>query len=287
MPQSRYFVFAALMLLGGSVTAQAAAILPNAGFNTTTFPANDDESVGPVNTGLGTLNFFGLNFDTVFVNNNGNVTFTGALGTFTPDAITAGSLAMLAPFWGDVDTAGGTPLSNTTKYGNDVVDGHNAFGVNWVDVGFYDNSPGPARNSFQLVVVDRTDTGAGNFDFMFNYDKIQWESGEASGSDPSGCGGTPAHAGWTNGAGTFAELPGSGVHGGFTDPSWCDGGQSTQLTNHSLNSDVQGRYLFNVREGVVTQPETPTPTPVPEPGSLILLGTGVSLIGRRLFARKR
>jgi hypothetical protein len=38
------------------------------------------------------------------VNNNGNVTFNGPLGGFTPAAFPASSHPMIAPFWGDVDT---------------------------------------------------------------------------------------------------------------------------------------------------------------------------------------
>src|SRR4030095_10695347 len=124
----RLFLVVALsasVLVVGVGQASATAILLNPGFNTNIFPANDDGSVGPVNIGF-SINFFGLNQATLFVNNNGNVTFTGALSTFTPFAITGGSLSMLAPFFGDVDTRG---VSNQTKYGNDTVDGHNAFAV--------------------------------------------------------------------------------------------------------------------------------------------------------------
>jgi len=31
------------------------------------------------------------------------------------------------------------------------------------------------RNAFQLVMIDRSDRGAGDFDFWFNYDYIQWD----------------------------------------------------------------------------------------------------------------
>ncbi|MDZ7632581.1 MAG: hypothetical protein U5K74_14840 [Gemmatimonadaceae bacterium] len=63
----------------------AASILPaqairNTGaFSLSTLARNDDGSTGRVNTGF-TFNLFGLTQDNLFVNNNGNVTFTQALG---------------------------------------------------------------------------------------------------------------------------------------------------------------------------------------------------------------
>jgi hypothetical protein len=268
----------AALLVGAASLAQAAAILPNAGFNSTTLPPNDDGSTGLVNIGF-SLNFFGQNYTQLYVNNNGNVTFTAPLGVFTPFAITGGSTPMLAPFFADVDTRF---AGNPTRYGNDTVNGHAAFGVNWIDVDYYFSSGTHTnRDFFQLVIVDRSDIAAGDFDFMFNYNQIQWETGEASGSDAQGCGGTSAHAGWTNGAGSFQELAGSGVNGAFIDSGTCQGSAGPNaLILHSLNSNTLGQYVFNVRGGQVVG-ETP------EPGTMLLLGTGLFAAARRIRTRKQ
>jgi hypothetical protein len=65
-------------------------------------------------------------------------------------------------------------------YGSGTADGRQAFGVNWIDVGYF-SSRTDKLNQFQLVLIDRSDTGAGNFDIEFNYGNILWETGEASG----------------------------------------------------------------------------------------------------------
>jgi hypothetical protein len=222
-----------------------------------TLPGNDDLSTGAVDIGF-TANFFGLNFNQLFVNNNGNVTFDSPLSTFTPFNLTSTGRQIIAPFFGDVDTRPGNPVT----YGQTNVGGRQAFVVNWDNVGYF--SFGTNRtNSFQLVMIDRSDTGSGNFDFEFNFDQVQWEAGGASGGR-GGLGGNSARVGFSNGTGapgSFFELPGSAVNGAFLDTNL-----STGLIYNSLNSNVDGRYLFAARSGQIE-------TSIPEPSSTVALFT--------------
>jgi hypothetical protein len=111
-----------------------------------------------------TVNFFGLEASTLFVNNNGNVTFEQPLFEFGPFPLTNTVRLIIAPFFADVDTR--NPASAVVTYGNDTVDGRAAFGVNWDGVG-YDNQHADRLNRFQLVLIERGDTGSGNFDIEF------------------------------------------------------------------------------------------------------------------------
>lgn len=235
-----------------------------AGFASNTLPRNDDGSTGLVDIGFG-VNFFGDSFTRLFVNNNGNVTFNNPLGVYTPSAITgATSNPIIAAFFADVDTRGNA--SAVTTYGTGTIDGRNAFGVNYDGVGYYSNQT-DKLNIFQLLLIDRHDVAAGDFDIEFNYDRILWETGSASGG-VNGFGGTPALVGYASGAGTpgsFFQLPGS-----LQTRELIDGGDHALVSNR-LNSDVDGRYVFNVRGGRVQPP----PSVVPEPGTILLTATGL------------
>jgi len=232
------------MLFAFPVTpAGAQAIRGNAGFNSNVLPANDDGSDGPIALPF-SVDYFGLVFTELWVNNNGNVTFDGLLSTYTPFDLTSTGSQIFAPFFADVDTRGAG--SGVATYGSDTVDGRAAFGVNWIDVGYF-SSGVDKLNSFQLVMIDRSDLNPGDVDVEFNYDTIEWETGEAS-NGSGGLGGNSARAGFSNGTGdpgTFLELTGSAVNGAFLD--------SNPTTGLAVNSNigVPGRYLFEVRNGGV------------------------------------
>ncbi|MFI5239024.1 MAG: nidogen-like domain-containing protein [Gemmatimonadales bacterium] len=272
-------VLSAIALVTVSLPASAQAV--RSGFNSTSDGRNDDGTFttgGCTNSGnggtcAGTLvpigfsaNLFGTTFSSVYINTNGNITLNAPYSVFTPSSLKGGGIPpILAPFFSDVDTRGAG--SGVVQFGTGTVGAFQAFGVNWPGVGYF--SQGTDKlNIFQLVLINRNDTGAGNFDFEFNYNQVQWELGAANGgSDGLGTSGDQcAFAGYSNGLGgtsnVSANLSGSGTCGALLD------GGANALITHNLNSDVNGRYLFQVRNGQVINT-------VPEPSSLALLGSGL------------
>ena len=241
-------------------------------------PANDDGSSATAIAlnigGAGGVNFFGTSFTDVWVNNNGNVTFGNALSQYTPNGLATGvGQPIIAPYFADVDTRG--LGSGLTTYGNSTYNGHAAFVVDWPNVGYYSGHVDKLAD-FQLILTDRSDVHAGDFDVEFNYNTMQWETGDASGGN-NGLGGTSAAVGYSNGlSGThniYYQLAGSLVNGALID------GGPDALISHDLNSDVPGRYDFQVRNGSIVPP-----TGTPEPLSFGLLACGILPI---LWARRR
>ena len=83
-----------------------------AGFGEYVLDRGDDNSSAAIDItsvfGPQGLNFFGKDYTSIYINNNGNITFNNASSAFTPNQINAGANnPIIAPFWADVDTRGG------------------------------------------------------------------------------------------------------------------------------------------------------------------------------------
>ena len=272
--RSKLMTAGALCALAAPVPALAGAVV--GGFNSTAFPPVDD---GFQSAALGfSANFFGQTYTTTYVSSNGYVTFGAGSDRYTPTGLGAAysGLPIIAAFLADVDTQGAG--DNNIAFGQGMFDGRNAFGATWPGVGYYNDST-DKLNSFQLLLVDRGDTGAGNFDIVFNYDSIQWESGDVESPGDNGLGGNSAAVGYNAGTGnqpgTYFQFAGSQTPGAFLD-----GGPNSLAGNSNVG--LAGRYIFNVRNGAVTAPPA-----VPEPGTWAMLILGFGTVGATMRGRRR
>ncbi len=227
--------------------AEGNAVESLPGCTANTFAANDDEYVSGVPLGF-TINFGGTEYSTTYVNNNGNLTFQEGLHTYTPFDFTATGETIIAPYLADVNTRG-TGSSLTTYGGGELEGGVKYFCVNWVNVGYFDEHT-DKLNSFQLILTQSpSQAPGGNFTMTFNYDKIQWETGDAS-DGSEGFGGTPAAVGYSDGIeGGYVQ------NGSFASGSFEDGNTATGLIYQSINAGGQpGRIAFEYSFEALTPP---------------------------------
>ena len=204
-------VFASFLLLAAlfceppHVMGQATLISGlggTAGYGTQCLGRNDDGSSRAIDltpifpTGI---QFFDRTHTQMYVNTNGNVTFSRGLATYTPAAFPVAGQPMIAPFWADVDIRGtacvepdgGTgfagactsPASNGVWWDLDTT-GERVI-VTWDRVGYYQCHVDKLM-SFQLILtpaptVSCTTSGGADFDVEFRFNRCEWNTGDASG----------------------------------------------------------------------------------------------------------
>ena len=213
---------------------------PN-GYGTDHLPPNDDGSSSVIDITSafpGGLNFFGTTHTQAYVNTNGNITFSGSLRTYTPDAFPVASRPMIAPYWADVDIRGASyPSSNEVAW----VLRPGQMIVTWHNVGYF-SSHDDKTMDFQLIISNGMSCGAGDFEVEFRFNHCGWETGDASGGS-EGFGGTPAQSGFDAGDSTnFVEIMGSRM-----------AGIAAHLCAES-NVSMPGIWQFSVRSGAVLCP---------------------------------
>ena len=198
-----------------------------------------------------TFNLYGDLYTSIYINNNGNITFTSPLATFTPFAFPSSPLAIVAPFFADVDTR---PLASGLVYHKIE---SNRITITWDSVGYFGNHV-DKRNTFQLIISDGTDPyiGVGN-NVCFSFGDMNWTTGDASGGI-GGFLGAPATVGVNRGDGIlYATL------GRFNRDNAYYGGPGVD-TNGVHYLDCRG-YCFNASSvgNICPVPSGFPGTPVP------------------------
>ncbi len=168
-------------------------------------PGNDDGSSTEISLPF-TFNMYGSSYTSVYVNNNGNITFNNYLDQFSAYGFPYYGAAIIAPFWADVYTDGGGALAQWKVFPHYMI-------VSWNGVGYYEGHF-DKLNNFELIISDGTDPiiGIGN-NVAFYYKDMAWTTGDAS-NGSGGFGGTPATVGINSGDGVHYVQVGRFDHSG-------------------------------------------------------------------------
>jgi hypothetical protein len=225
-------------------------------FSSTTFASTYTE----VDIGFN-INFFGNNYSQIYLYDRGYVSLGGRNdddgNEWTVSQATAYSQApILIPDFSSKDPlyGGGLRSKENTTY-----EGHTAFVASWLFPGRPPLPPGAPpdhwggsddlEKGYALALVDRSDTGAGNFDFIFLY-----------GSWPS----------------SYHNYFGYTAEGNFYGYGYNGIDAPYSYTNY--------RIAFEVRDGLVVNPLPFVPPTIPEPQTYAMLLVGLGVVG---FAAKR
>ena len=197
-------------------------VVPMAGYTSPDY-RNDDGSSNQIPIPFNFC-FYGQPVTSCYINNNGNISFGAAYGTFTANSFPDPNFIMIAPFWGDVDTR--NVLSGLVYYKATPT----YMIVRWQTVGYF-NAYADKLNDFQLIITNGSDPilPMGN-NVSFCYGDMQWTTGDASGGT-NGFGGSAATVGVNRGNGVdYIQIgqfdqPGTSYDGPFGNPdqvSWLD-----------------------------------------------------------------
>ena len=231
------------------------------------------------------LRFFTTTHTAMYVNTNGNITFAGALGTYTPRAFPIASQPMIAPYWADVDIRGascsgfGGGLWPTCMLAPGAINGvywslrPGRIVVTWDQTGYF-SCRDELQMTFQLIISEpEEDTcSAGDFDVEFRYTECGWNTGNASGgtagfpslmTPPRACT-TAADCGFGNvicdGGQCYNGVPGQAGFdaGNGMDFVEIEGSRTRDIHTILCNESNIGRpgvWQFQIRGGAVICPD--------------------------------
>ncbi|MEO7730192.1 MAG: nidogen-like domain-containing protein [Kofleriaceae bacterium] len=225
----------AIIFVGKAPIAHAGAVVSDIGCTAHVLSRNDDDYSDPVPIGFDV--FFGNQFHSnLRISTDGFVAFSPTVPPvwWMLRQWEAFNIPVIAGFHADIDTR--APGTTPVTYGPITFGGHPALCINWVNVGYFD-SRDDLLNSLQLILVNRSDTGAGDVDIYLNYDHIEWDT-TTNGSV------VKPRAGIYDGTTVLHELPGSNQTSTLID------GAPDALNGNSVGSAVIGRYVFPLHSGL-------------------------------------
>ena len=245
-----------------TVDAPGSAVRNYSGCTANSLGRADDTSSGSIPIGF-PVNWFGTEYTSVIINNNGGLSLDdgrGAFNSYRGIDLSTTTRPLILPLFTDMDTtnAATTPVQYgqvTNLDGDADVD---AWCVNWVNVGEFSNTT--AKFSAQLVIVDQ---GSGNVDLEFNYNSVLAPTSSTNGRFVIG------YASPSSRANTWSLV----TSADSTAP-YVNGGASALNAHTDSGGAVEGRFIRQIRPGAAPT-ASPTPTPTPTPTSTTSCGDSV------------
>ncbi|XP_040265353.1 alpha-tectorin-like [Bufo bufo] len=254
-------IFLLLVIVDYSASANTGVLYPyGAPLDKETMKADD----GASSAIKATVPVFGKQYSSIYVNNNGLLSFDVLLNNTFIQRFPFADGTLLAPFWADVDNEISGNIyyrmsQDSSLITQNAIDLASYFpGISytpkwvlvatWDKVAFY-KSATKRVNTFQAVLSsDETMTFV-----MYNYAEIEWTTGTNQGGNSEGLsdgdGSIPALAGGNNGATvSYFEIPGS---------------LTSAIINITTTSNVEvrGRWVFRVDQSKVISPNVTSNCP--------------------------
>ncbi|KAJ8922644.1 hypothetical protein NQ315_007676 [Exocentrus adspersus] len=201
--------------------------------------------------------FFGVPFETIYVNSNGLLSFQTEIPQFINIQFPL-DYPIIAPFYSNVDTRRAGRISyfetedpvllqRATEGVHEAFinsadfQATSLFIVTWEGVGYYKEGEDKV-NTYQVVII--TDGVETYVEFLYPKDGIQWIQGTG---DRSGLPDARAQAGIISPDGKLFTLPGSGT-------------EKVRNLDQWSNMDLEGQFLFKVDESEIREPDIDTDT---------------------------
>lgn len=129
---------------------------------------------GPVFLGGWNFNLYGNNYNSVYINSKGTISFGSGIIDWTPDEFPGATYNQIAGYWADADfRPGGELLYKITP---------EAAYFNFINVGYFNNH-GNLRNTFQIIITPSTGgiLNEGN-NVQICFQDMAWAHGDVGGS---------------------------------------------------------------------------------------------------------
>jgi len=274
-------VEARLIRFDSSLESLDVSLLENNGAIEVDFVGSDTNTEIPFS-----INFFGTTYSSVFVNENGILSFGAAYTGDTGDvnALMNSGIPLISGLFADADIGFAQLVTTGTDFDNMLIDLYSTY------QGYTDADPD--SEVFNQIQFGFLDVLAGDFTLELNYGDVDWETGNDDGGvlGQAGTTGIAPWVGFSNGAGLGFEVDGSGIAGALLSPDGA-GGQSDEFCLANPLSlgycrDIAFQFIDGIPyiDGVAVSLDQVS---VPEPDSLWLLLLGGLLLQLQRFSVSR